>query len=320
MNGVISGETLTGLINTESDLTGVLTNPKNIDLSSDTITPSDLKSGVKAHDSTGTQITGSMVDNGAVIGNISTKDEEYTINEGYHNGNGKVSIDSNEQDKIIPGNIKKDVSILGVTGTLEAANLNWSAIGYSGEPKAIQDGYDYAVEIMNNWTPRTDIQYLFGGDRKIMFFPLVDTSITTRMVGTFQNCSALVSMPLLNTSNVTSISYMFQNCTILGNIPQFDTGKVINMNSTFYNCTELKGVPILNTEKVTNFSNTFTGCISLTDESVDNILQMCKNATSYSGTKTLSQLGFKANYYPTARIQALPHYQDFINAGWTIGY
>lgn len=119
MNGVISGETLTGVINTESELTGVLTNPKTIDLSSDTITPSDLKYGVKAHDSEGTQITGSMVDNGAVIGNISTKDEEYTIHEGYHNGNGKVSIDSSEQDKIIPENIKKDVSILGITGTLK---------------------------------------------------------------------------------------------------------------------------------------------------------------------------------------------------------
>ena len=119
MNGVISGETLTGVINTESELTGVLTNPKTIDLSSDTITPSDLKYGVKAHDSEGTQITGSMVDNGAVIETISTKNEEYTIHEGYHNGNGKVSIDSSEQEKIIPENIKKDVNILGVTGTLK---------------------------------------------------------------------------------------------------------------------------------------------------------------------------------------------------------
>lgn len=119
MNGVISGETLTGVINTESDLTGVLTNPKTIDLSGDTITPSDLKSGVKAHNSEGTQITGSMVDNGAVIETINTKDDEYTIPEGYHNGNGKVSIDSTEKAKIIPENIKKDVSILGITGTLK---------------------------------------------------------------------------------------------------------------------------------------------------------------------------------------------------------
>lgn len=119
MNGVISGETLTGVINTESDLTGVLTNPKTIDLSGDTITPSDLKYGVKAHNSEGTQITGSMVDNGTVIGSISSKDDEYTIQEGYHNGNGKVSIASSEQDKIIPENIKKDVSILGITGTLK---------------------------------------------------------------------------------------------------------------------------------------------------------------------------------------------------------
>lgn len=119
MNGVISGDTLIGTITTDETLTGVLTNPKNIDLSTDTITPSDLKYGVKAHNSSGTQITGSMVDNGTVIGSINTKEGQYTIQEGYHNGNGKVSIDSSEQDKIIPENIKKDVSILGVTGTLK---------------------------------------------------------------------------------------------------------------------------------------------------------------------------------------------------------
>lgn len=320
MNGVISGDTLIGIITTDETLTGVLTNPKNIDLSDDTITPEDLRNGIKAHDSSGAQITGSMVDNGAVIETINTKDEEYTINEGYHNGNGKVSIDSSEQEKIIPGNIKKDINILGVTGILEASDINWSSIGYSGEPEAVKDYYDYAVEIKNNWTPKTDIQYLFNGDRNIMFFPLVDTSITTRMAGTFQGCNALVSVPLLDTSNVTSMGYMFSNCYIIKKIPQFNTSSLINMNSTFSNCASLEELPILNTSKVTNFSNTFTGCISLTDESVDNILQMCINATLYSGTKTLSQLGFRTNYYPTSRIQALPHYQAFINAGWTIGY
>ena len=42
-----------------------------------------------------------------------------TINAGYHNGSGKVSISSTEQAKIIASNIKKGVSILGVTGTVQ---------------------------------------------------------------------------------------------------------------------------------------------------------------------------------------------------------
>ena len=35
----------------------------------------------------------------------------------------------------------------------------------------------------------------------------------------------------------------------------------------------------------------------------------------------LAQLGITdTTAYPTSRIQALPHYQDFLDAGWTIGY
>ena len=119
MNGVISTDTLTGTITTNETLTGQLSNAKSVDLSHDTITPNDLKSGIKAHDSTGSQITGEMVNNGAVAHVINTKDEEYNIPEGYHNGNGIVKIDETEQAKIIPENIKKDVSILGTTGTMK---------------------------------------------------------------------------------------------------------------------------------------------------------------------------------------------------------
>ena len=31
------------------------------------------------------------------------------------------------------------------------SSLDWSAIGYNGEPQEIKDGYNYAVEIMENW-------------------------------------------------------------------------------------------------------------------------------------------------------------------------
>lgn len=319
MNGVISGDTLIGIITTDETLTGVLTNPKNIDLSDDTITPEDLRNGIKAHNSSGAQITGSMVDNGAVIKTINTKDEEYTINEGYHNGNGKVSIDSIEQEKIIPGNIKKDISILGVTGTLEASDIDWSVIGYSGEPEEIQNNYDYAVNIKNNWTLASNLQYKFRSSL-MKFMPLVDTSTATSMFGMFQYCYGLISVPLLNTSKVTTMGSMFQYCYSLESIPPMDTSNVVIMGNMFQNCVSLKNVPILNTNKATNLNNMFEYCENLSNESLDNILQMCIGANSYTSTKTLNQIGIKKSIYPATRIQALPHYQAFINAGWTIGY
>lgn len=65
----------------------------------------------------GTKVTGTMVNNGSVSGSISTKAGQYTVPAGYHDGSGKVSINTTEQDKIISGNIKSGVSILGVTGS-----------------------------------------------------------------------------------------------------------------------------------------------------------------------------------------------------------
>ena len=69
----------------------------------------------------GNKLTGSMPNRGAVTGTISTVSGAYTIQNGFHDGSGSVSIDSTEQAKIIAGNIKKDVTILGVTGTYEGS-------------------------------------------------------------------------------------------------------------------------------------------------------------------------------------------------------
>ena len=67
------------------------------------------------------KVTGSMPNRAAVTGTISTVAGTYSIQNGYHDGSGTVSIDSTEQAKIIAGNIKKDVTILGVTGTYEGS-------------------------------------------------------------------------------------------------------------------------------------------------------------------------------------------------------
>lgn len=86
------------------------------DTSEATASAADILTGKTAFLGNG-EATGSMPNNGSVSQTISTKDGKYTIPAGYHNGSGTVSISATEQEKIISGNIKSGVTILGVAGS-----------------------------------------------------------------------------------------------------------------------------------------------------------------------------------------------------------
>lgn len=157
-----------------------------IDLTADTITAADLASGVTAHDKSGAVITGintydsdtsddtaiaaelllgktahargvaltgTMPNNGAVAGTISTVAEEYTVPLGYHDGSGKVAIAATEQAKIIAENIRQGVTILGVEGTMsgeegvvaQSKNVTPTTTAQTVTPDT---GYNYLTEVV----------------------------------------------------------------------------------------------------------------------------------------------------------------------------
>lgn len=93
------------------------TNTYDSDTSDDTAAVSEILSGKTAH-ARGSLLTGTMTNNGGVTGTISTKAQQYTIPQGYHDGSGKVSIATAEQAKIISANIREGVTILGVEGEM----------------------------------------------------------------------------------------------------------------------------------------------------------------------------------------------------------
>ena len=100
----------------------------------------------------GAKLTGTMPNNGGVTGTISTVAGQYTIAQGYHDGSGKVSIDSTEQAKIIPSNIKQGVEILGVTGTLETSGsvtAQTKSVTPSTQQQVVlpDSGYDYLSQV-----------------------------------------------------------------------------------------------------------------------------------------------------------------------------
>ena len=82
-----------------------------------TATDAEILSGKTAYNK-GNKLTGTMKNNGAVSGKISTKAGKYTVPQGYHDGSGTVEIDATEQSKITPANIREGVTILGVAGSM----------------------------------------------------------------------------------------------------------------------------------------------------------------------------------------------------------
>lgn len=142
---------------------------------------------------------------------------------------------------------------------------------------------------------------------------------TDKTSGTIINC--IKEIGYFDTSSYTNMYNMFSGCSSLETVDLLDTSNVTTMNGMFYNCNKLKNIPQFNTAKVTDFNRMFGNIgVSLTDESLNNILGMCINATSYTGTKTLAALSLNEYRAPLARVQALPNYQAFLDAGWSIGY
>lgn len=114
----------------------------------------------------GTKLTGTMPNRGAVTGTISTKAGTYTIQQGYHDGSGSVGIAATEQQKIIAGNIKSGVEILGVTGSYTGESI--SAQVKSATPSTSQQvitpdtGYDYLSQVTVAAIPYVETANAYG--------------------------------------------------------------------------------------------------------------------------------------------------------------
>lgn len=118
----------------------------------------------------GQKITGTMPNRGQQTSSITTVAQAVAIQNGYHDGSGSVAIDSIEQAKIIPGNIKTGVEILGVTGAYDGTDQikasTGSAIPSNTQqvilPSATGD-YDYFTQFTVAAIPYTETENAAGG-------------------------------------------------------------------------------------------------------------------------------------------------------------
>lgn len=136
------------------------------DTSNDTLQIAEALTGKTFH-ARGTAYTGTMANNGGVTGTISTKDGQYTVPQGYHDGSGKVGISAAEQAKIIPGNIKAGVVLLGETGTYSgeaiSAQSKTATPTFSQQTIQPDSGYDYLSAVTVNEITVTYADNAAGG-------------------------------------------------------------------------------------------------------------------------------------------------------------
>lgn len=118
----------------------------------------------------GQKLTGTMKNNGAVTGTISSKDEEYTIPQGHHDGSGKVGISAAEKEKIIPDNIREGITLLGVEGSMsgtEDAKPQAKTVTPSTKEQTVlpnsEEGYNYLSQVTVKAIPYNESENPAGG-------------------------------------------------------------------------------------------------------------------------------------------------------------
>lgn len=130
-------------------------------------TAAEILSGKKAGVA-GNMITGAMKNNGAVAGTITTKDQEYTVPQGFHDGSGKVKIHTDEQAKLVPNNIREGITILGVAGSMsgtEGANPQAKTVTPTTSQQEIlpDEGYNYLSQVTVLAIPYVESENPQGG-------------------------------------------------------------------------------------------------------------------------------------------------------------
>lgn len=188
-----------------------------------------------------------------------------------------AAIDSN----ITAGNIKKDVEILGITGTFDPTpTLETVTAGYTANGTytiTASTGYDgiSSVEVTvdvaggASWGQQLTTYYsIFASNTTMTGADLtgfVGSTLATSAYHMFEGCSNLESVPLFDTSNITNAAGMFMYCTSLQTIPSFDFSNITSCGNMFRGCSNLTTLPQLNTPNVPGMDRMFENCSSLTN-------------------------------------------------------
>lgn len=236
------------------------------------------------------------------------------------------AVTNNIDDNIQPDNIKKDVEILGVTGTLVPATgvdkLQWKCdnvkslyyefYNYKGSDLSILEGLDTSqVEDMrhsfNSCSNAENIfqfsvenlknaNNAFANCSKLKNFPFRNIGDGVDFQSTFSSCGSMTHSEPINLGKPTKLYATFSNCSSLDTEVIIDMSNVTDgLNQTFSRCSKLPKVTLTNIGAITSLNNAFNECVSLEEIILDNTGSVIYFNNAFSGcskAKTIKTIDF----------------------------
>lgn len=283
-------------------------------------------------------VRGSMPNNGTL--NYTPSTSQQTIPLGYTSGGTIAAVDSTIDENIIADNIKKDITILGVTGTLEEGIDTSDATAIANDILEGKTAYVNGVKLtgtMENLSNTiTEQENLIanlsnlvnskasGGSTiipdglrfaysTVQNIPDYDMSKITNASRLFYDCENLISAPNFDTSNVIDMNSMLTYCINITSIPNYNTINVTDMSSMLMGCNNLQNISNINTSRVVNMSRMFSGCHNLTTlpeidtSNVTNMGQMlyyCVSLTNIPNLNFSKVTNLQAMFYGCENLDA----------------
>ena len=257
-----SGVSILGVNGSLTELKGETRSVSLTSSSGNTFTPSSGKNGI-------TSITVTP-NNQARTVTPTTSQQSLTVGSGY-SGNGTITVNavtSSIDNNITAGNIKKDITILGVTGSYEGSG-GGCGIGITREVSANgvyqMPASSFTFSLPSNATD-VGVNAMYYAFQSCTNLTSLDLSSLTTVSGTnamyyaFSSCTNLTSVDLSSLTTVSgnsAIYYAFQRCTSLTSVDLSSLTTVSGNNAMSYvfsNCTNLTSVDLssLTTVKLTH--------------------------------------------------------------------
>lgn len=233
-----------------------------------------------------------VVENGKVDINtyIENKEIPLTINVKTPQPSGKIEITTTEETDVsnyktaqvydynlVAENIRKDKSVLGITGTLVEEFRLKTKIEYSRSAMYLFNRFNpenrgYTWE---DFIKQDDTKYVYYFDGMFSYssstsFPLIDTSNGTGFRSMYFLCEYATEFPLIDTSKGTDFSGMYQSCANAETMPLINTSNGWQFDNMYAGCTKLIKNPLIDVSEGSTFKNMFRQCKNLIEVKLNN--------------------------------------------------